>query len=59
MMENLTYNSSLQNSFSYYMSFHAKQIEEFAERMIKEREEDRFSSSYRDIINQFKENKSC
>jgi hypothetical protein len=56
-MENLSYNESL-NDFSYYMSFHATQIEEFADRMAKEREEDRFSSSYRDIINQFKERRN-
>jgi len=54
-MENLDYNESLQDDFSYYMSFHVTQIEEFASRMVREREEDRFSNSYRDIINQFKE----
>jgi DNA-binding ferritin-like protein (Dps family) len=57
-MENLQYKPSLQNDFSYYMSFHVTQIEEFADKMVTDREEDRFSNSYRDIINQFKERRN-
>lgn len=56
-MENLSYNKSLPD-FSYYLSFHTTQIEEFADKMAAEREEDRFSTSYRDIINQLKERRN-
>lgn len=56
-MENLNYKTP-QNDFRYYMSFQAQQIAEFAKSTITDRDEDKFSASYRDIINQIKERRN-